>query len=86
MSIISVAKWKVLIFVHLCRDAATFGHFLFSVSGQIMPRFQWKWTHSDPGSQNLDRSPSILVYGSFVNGWEFQATLTHHHQKAASLP
>lgn len=42
--------------------------FFFSVSGQIMPRLQCKWTHSDSGSQNLDRTPGILVYGSFKTG------------------
>lgn len=33
-----------------------------------MPRLQCKWTHSDSGSQNLDRTPGILVYGSFKTG------------------
>lgn len=29
MSIIIVAKWKVLTFAHLCHEAANLGHFLF---------------------------------------------------------
>lgn len=45
---------------------------------------QCKWRHSDSGSQNLDRPTVLLVYGSFKIKQEFQDTLNHRSQKAAS--
>lgn len=39
--------------------------YFLSVRGQITPRLQCKWMHGDSGSQNLERSTGILVYGSF---------------------
>lgn len=64
----------MLIFVHLCHDVTNFGHFLLSVRGHIAPRFQYKWIRGDLVSQNLDRSPGVLVLRLL---WEWAEAFRH---------
>lgn len=66
-TVVIAANWRVTTFAHLWHDAASFRYFIFSFCQDTnYARTECKWIHDDPGSQNLDRSIGILVYGSFT--------------------